>query len=101
METIAYRAGPHSPDFATPQGDFMCGEIRSHSVITSATAGNTLVQPSDQSLFGLQLPPGSYSSVTSDGLRDDCWGVSPSGITQPISFFGGVYSRVGVSAPPP
>jgi hypothetical protein len=100
-EALAYRAGPHSLDFAIPQGDLMCGEIRSHSVTTSATDGGAVVQPPDQSLLGLQLPSGSYSSVTSDSLRDDCWAVTPDGVTEPISFFGGVYSRVGVPAPLP
>jgi len=99
-ETLAYTAGPHSLDFANPQGDLMCGEIRSHSVVTSANRGTPVVQPPDQSLFTPALPPGSYSSVTTDSLRDACWGVTPDGTTQPISFFGGDYSRVGVPAPP-
>ncbi len=101
METLAYYAGPHSLAFFSPQGDLMCGEIRSHSVITSATVGVALEQGPDQSLFGLQLPTGSYSSVASQSLRDACWGATPDGVTQPISFFGGVYSRVGVPAPLP
>jgi hypothetical protein len=98
-ESLMYTAGPHSLDFAIPQGDLMCGEIRSHSVMSSGVAGTAIVQPLDQSLFGPPLPPGSYSSVTGDSLRDACWGVSPNGTTQPISFFGGVYNRVGVLTP--
>jgi hypothetical protein len=100
-ETIAYTAGTHSLDFANPQGDLMCGEIRAHSVVTSTIAGTPIVQPPDQSLFSPALSPGSYTSVTTDSLRDACWGVTPDGSTQPISFFGGNYSRIGVPAPPP
>ena len=42
------------------QGSRECtqpGEIRSHSVVTPATAGSTLVQPPDQSHFGVPAPP--------------------------------------------
>lgn len=76
----------------------MCGEIRSHSVTTSAN-GAPIIQPADQSTFGQELPTGSYSSLTNDGVRDTCWYVTTSGnglpVVAPISFLGGVYSRVG------
>ncbi len=93
-EDLHYTAGPHSVAFATPYGPFMCGEVRSHSVTTSATNA-PIVQSASYAPFGPQLQPGSYSSVASDSLRDVCWGVSIDGSTHPISLFGGIYSRVG------
>lgn len=100
VENLTYLAGPHSLAFANPQGVLMCGEVRSHSVITPSTPGGFIVQPPDQSFLGTQLAPGSYSSVTSSSLRDDCWRVTPQGTTQPLSFFGGVYSRTGALTQP-
>jgi hypothetical protein len=94
QETLTYSAGPHSVAFAIPGGDLMCGEIRSHSVLT-ATGGGPVVQPADSSVFGEELPPGTYASVTSDGLRDACWTATTTGTATPVSFMGGIYSRVG------
>lgn len=103
QETLVYRAGPHSVAFAIPGGAFMCGEIRSHSVLTSSI-GQPLVQPSTRSTFGQELPPGSYSSVTSDTMRDACWTVTSTGAgagtATPVSFLGGAYSRVGAATTP-
>ena len=50
-ESLTYRATSHSPAFALPGGDFMCGEIRWNSLITTST-GKPVVQPADQSAFG-------------------------------------------------
>ena len=88
-EDLHYTSGPHSVAFATPYGPFMCGEVRSHSVTTSATNA-PIVQSSSYIPFGPQLQPGSYASVASDSLRDVCWGVSIDGSTHPISLFGGI-----------
>ena len=93
-ESLSYTAGPTSDDFAIPGGDVMCGEIRSHSVVTSSS-GKPVVQPADRSVFGQELAPGSYASITSDGVRDACWQVTTTGTVTPTSFMGGVYSRVG------
>lgn len=95
-ESLTYRATVHSPAFALPGGDFMCGEIRWNSVITTST-GKPVVQPADQSTFGAQLAPGSYMSVTNHGVKDACWFADTMGAAHPVSFFGGVYSRVGNS----
>jgi hypothetical protein len=94
-ETLTYSAGPHSLDFAAPGEDLMCGEVRSHSVITPKP-GVPIVQPPDQGLFTPALKAGSYSSVTSNDLSDACWDVSPTGTATPIAFFGGLYSRIGI-----
>ena len=94
QEALTYSPGTHSPPFNAPGLEVMCGEIRSHSV-TTTTSGSPIVQPADQSTFGQELPAGSYASVTNDGIRDACWDVNPSGAVAPITFFGGVYSRVG------
>lgn len=79
----------------------MCGEIRWYSVTTSLSGG-PVVQPPDQSIFGEELPAGSYGSVKNHGLRDACWYVRTSGtsvpVVTPISFLGGVYDRVGTPA---
>jgi len=100
-ETLTYSAGSHSIAFDVTGTDLMCGEIRSHSVTTSAN-GAPIIQPADQSTFGQELPAGSYSSLTNDGVRDTCWYVTTSGnglpVVAPISFLGGVYSRVGTPA---
>jgi hypothetical protein len=93
-ETLSYTPGPSSRAFAATGGDIMCGEIRSHSVTTSADSA-PIVQPPDRSTFGQELAAGSYSSVTAASLRDACWYVSTSGTATPLSFLGGVYSRVG------
>jgi hypothetical protein len=96
-ETLTYSVGTHSLAFAIPGGDLMCGEILSYSLITSSGNG-LVVQPADQSVFGSELAPGSYSSVTSQGIKDACWTVTTDGVETPVSFFGGVYSRVGTKA---
>jgi hypothetical protein len=95
-ESLTYRATAHSPAFTLPGGEFMCGEIGWHSVVTTLT-GKPVVQPADQSTFGPELARGSYVSVTNNGLRDACWFASTNGTAHPVSFFGGVYSRGGTT----
>jgi hypothetical protein len=93
-ESLTYQATAHSPAFALPGGDFMCGELRWTSTITTTT-GKPVVQPADQSEFGPELAPGSFGSVTNDGVRDACWFGDVNGGAHPVSFFGGVYNRIG------
>lgn len=96
-ETVDYVANATSPTFAAPGGDLMCGEIWWQSVITP-TNEQPMVQPTDQSKWGEELAPGSYSSITNNGLGDACWFGSTGGVVTPLSFFGGVYSRTGTAS---
>jgi hypothetical protein len=96
-EVLSYSAGSHSVAFAIPGGDLMCGEVRTLSVVTLVT-GRPIVQPENRSFFGQELAPGTYRSVTSEGIRDACWNVTPTGVATPVSFMGGVYQRVGTPA---
>jgi hypothetical protein len=75
----------------------MCGVIRSTTVL-NAPPGNPTVQPPDRSFWGTHLAPGSYTSLTKSGTHDYCFIVARSGLTNPISFFGGTYQILGTSS---
>jgi hypothetical protein len=93
-QQIAFTPLDHSIAFAYPQGDIMCGVIHSSALVTSPS-GKPTVQPADQSEWGTHLAPGSYSTLTKSGTHDYCFTATRSGLTTPISFFGGVYKIVG------
>jgi hypothetical protein len=93
----------NSVAFAYPNGDIMCGSYRSVSIITTPPS-TPAVQPLDQSTWGGSLPPGSYTSLTKTGMHLYCFTVntvaSPTtDETNPITFFGSVYSITGTPAP--
>jgi hypothetical protein len=93
-QEITFAPADHSIAFAAPDGDIMCGVIRSSALVTTPP-GVPTVQPADQSLWGTHLAPGSYTTLTKSGTHDYCFIARRSGVTSPISFFGGTYQIVG------
>jgi hypothetical protein len=91
---MTFAPADHSIAFAAPAGDIMCGVIRSSALVTTPP-GVPTVQPADRSLWGTHLAPGSYTTLTKSGTHDYCFIARRSGLTSPISFFGGTYQIVG------
>jgi hypothetical protein len=104
QQQTTFTALDHSIAFAYPKGDIMCASYNSYSTVTPSVAGQSIVQPQDQSQWGAQLPPGTYSSLTKLGMNDMCFSVNitdngSQSITAPISFQGGVYQVSGQLTP--
>jgi hypothetical protein len=88
-----------SPALAFPGGDIMCSADSSDSTVTPQP-NSSLIQPADRTVWGPQIRPGRYSSLTKVGLHEFCFAVhTQTGVVNPISFFGGVYETTGVRAP--
>ncbi len=99
VQHMTFQPVDHSTIFWVPDGEIMCGAIRSNQVVTGKP-GLPIVQPTDRSNFGPLLSPGSYSSVIKSGVHDYCvtFTTNPTAtatVVTPISFFGGVYQSVG------
>jgi hypothetical protein len=96
-EVMTMHAVDHSVAFAYPSGDVMCGAYRTTSAV-STPPNLPAVQPADRSNWDPLLSPGSYSSITEDGIHDYCFTATLGGVAIPISFFGGVYQKTGVKS---
>ena len=94
-EHVSFFPSDQSVSFKYPSGAIMCGTMDSTAVI-STPAGLPTVQPSNQSNWGPLLPPGSYSGLTKYSVEDFCFNAQTNGLTEPISFFGGVDRIVGI-----
>ncbi len=94
-EHVSFSPSDQSVSFKYPSGAIMCGTMGSTAVI-STPAGLPTVQPSNQSNWGPLLPPGSYSGLTKYSVEDFCFNAQTNGLTEPISFFGGVDRIVGI-----
>jgi len=93
-EQVTFSPSDQSVSFKYPSGAIMCGTMDSTAII-STPAGLPTVQPRNQSIWGPLLPPGSYSSLTKYSVEDFCFNAQTNGLTEPISFFGGVDRIVG------
>jgi hypothetical protein len=81
----------HSPLFAYPGGDIVCGAFRSAVQITTPPAHPT-VQPRNRSNWGPLLAPGAYASLEKQQLIDYCVTINEGHVVVPVSFFGWTYS---------
>lgn len=93
-EQVTFSPSGQSVSFRYPSGAIMCGTMDSTAVISTPARLPTL-QPSNQSNWGPLLPPGTYSSLTKYSVEDFCFSAQTNGLTEPISFFGGVDRIVG------
>jgi hypothetical protein len=99
-QQTVFNALDHSIAFAYAKGDIMCATYDSTSTVSPAAGVTSIVQPEDQSEWGGQLAPGSYSTLSKLGMNDMCFSVDTmddphqSGVV-PISFQGGVYQISG------
>jgi hypothetical protein len=95
--TVHYEAGPNVYSFAM-YGDttLVCGSVHWHSETTPGPGG-VLEQSQDESTWGSPLPPGRYSSIHSDGLRQSCF-VAGDGFDNVLGQVGSVYAQTGEPA---
>ncbi len=81
VQTIQYTSGAAtdgSYGFAGSMGSaIQCSTVRWSAKISAVSPGATVTQPSDRSMFAPQIPPGSYSWITQQGLRESCFVVLP------------------------
>ena len=66
-----------TPTAGYPLLDLVCSTVR-YSDVARPLAGQTLYQNPARTNWGGTLPPGNYSSITSEGLRQTCVIASPS-----------------------
>lgn len=84
----------HSPLFAYPGGDIVCGAFHSAVQITTRPTHPT-VQPRNRSNWGPLLAPGAYASLEKQQLIDYCVTIKEGRVVVPVSFFGWTYSITG------
>jgi hypothetical protein len=73
-----------------------CSSIRWSTTVAPERAGDSVVQPADQSRFGEDLAPGAYAEVTREGVRQTCALLDPTcscGVV--LGFEGGVIETDG------
>jgi hypothetical protein len=84
----------HSPLFAYPGGDIVCGAFHSAVSITTPPTHPT-VQPRNRSIWGPLLAPGMYASLEKQQMIDYCVTIKEGRVVVPVSFFGWTYSITG------
>lgn len=100
QQQTSFEALDNSAAFAYPEGDIVCSTYASHSTVTPLPGRSPITQPSNQTEWGDQLAPGTYSSLTKLGIHDVCFSIDTrsnpqTNDTETISFQGGVYQISG------
>ncbi len=95
--SASYQVVDYSPNFWTGTMDIQCATIRGRIVVIP-NPGVRMFQPTSQTSFGPQVPPGTYSSVTELASFEVCIDRVDATQANVVGLLGGLYSSTGASA---